>query len=116
MKLVQPLLAHALVNMTSPNHPVQMTESAAPSSPRSTLAGKLVAVGGVVISCLYLSNVGAGLVGEIPDILPGVGNLDEVFFSGVLIASLHKLGISVLPGLGQTRHRDRPPAAPAERH
>jgi hypothetical protein len=108
MKLVQPLIAHALVHMT---------ESAANSPPaRSTLIGKLVAVGGVVISCLYLSNVGAGLVGEIPDILPGVGNLDEVFFSGVLIASLHKLGISILPGLGQTRHRHQPPAAPAERH
>jgi hypothetical protein len=107
MKLVQPLLAHALV---------QMTESAANSPPvRSTLTGKLVAVAGVVVSCLYLSNIGAGIFEFIPDVVPGVGNLDEVFFSGVLIASLHKLGINILPGLGQNRNRHQSPAAPAER-
>ncbi|MCU0876740.1 MAG: hypothetical protein MUF06_02990 [Pirellulaceae bacterium] len=107
MKLVQPLIAHALVHMTE--------ASADSTSVRSTLAGKLVAVAGVVVSCLYLSNIGAGFFEFSPDVIPGIGNLDEVFFSGVLIASLHKLGISVLPGLGQNRNRHQPPAAPADR-
>jgi hypothetical protein len=39
----------------------------------------------------------------VPDVIPGLGNLDEVFFSGVLIMSLHKLGIPVIPGLSSVR-------------
>jgi hypothetical protein len=66
---------------------------------RSTVAGKLVAVAGVVISCLYLANLGAGVFPELPDNIPGIGNLDEVFFTTVLLASLAKLGISVVPNL-----------------
>jgi hypothetical protein len=82
------------------------TDDATPrESPRSTLAGKLVALGGVVISVAYLANLTAGgiLPFEIPDVLPGVGNLDEVFFSGVLIASLAKLGINIIPGMSGNR-------------
>jgi hypothetical protein len=66
---------------------------------RPTLAGKLVALGGVLVSAAYLSNLGAGVLGEIPDVVPGLGNLDEVFFSGLLILSLAKLGINVIPNL-----------------
>ena len=66
---------------------------------RPTLSGKLVALGGVLASAAYLSNLGFGTVGEIPDVLPGIGNLDEVFFSGLLILSLAKLGINVIPHL-----------------
>jgi hypothetical protein len=66
-------------------------------STTSTLASKAVALAGVVVSCAYLANLGGGLFLEIPDILPGVGNLDEVFFTTVLLASLAKLGIGVLP-------------------
>ena len=64
---------------------------------RSTVAGKLVAIAGVVISCLYLANLGGGVLLEIPDIIPGLGNLDEVFFTTVLLASLAKLGIPLVP-------------------
>jgi hypothetical protein len=71
---------------------------------KSTLGGKLVALGGVVISAAYLANLTAGVIPlEIPDVLPGVGNLDEVFFSGVLIASLAKLGINIIPGMSGNR-------------
>jgi hypothetical protein len=63
----------------------------------STLAGKAVAIVGVLVSCAYLANLGGGLFLEIPDIIPGIGNLDEVFFTTVLLASLAKLGISILP-------------------
>ena len=66
---------------------------------RPTLTGKLVALGGVLFSAAYLSNLGAGVFGEIPDVVPGLGNLDEVFFSGLLILSLAKLGINVIPNL-----------------
>jgi hypothetical protein len=66
---------------------------------QSTVAGKLLAIAGVVISCLYLANLGGGFLVEIPDVIPGVGNLDEVFFTTVLLASLAKLGISVVPNL-----------------
>lgn len=66
-------------------------------SATSTIVGKAVALAGVVVSCAYLANLGGGLFLEIPDILPGVGNLDEVFFTTVLLASLAKLGISVFP-------------------
>lgn len=67
------------------------------SSTTSTIGGKAVAVVGVLVSCAYLANLGGGLFLEIPDILPGIGNLDEVFFTTVLLASLAKLGISVFP-------------------
>jgi hypothetical protein len=82
-----------------------MTTSTAPTPAAAgpTLAGKLVALAGVAISCAYLANLGAGLIGEVPDVIPGLGNLDEVFFSGVLIMSLHKLGIPVIPGLSSVR-------------
>jgi len=66
---------------------------------RSTVAGKLVAIAGVVISCFYLANLGGGVLLEIPDIIPGLGNLDEVFFTTVLLASLAKLGIPLVPNL-----------------
>lgn len=55
---------------------------------------------GVVVSLTYLANLTAGII-EIPDNLPIVGNMDEVFFSGVLFASLARLGIN-LP-VGQRR-------------
>jgi hypothetical protein len=73
------------------------------ASTTPTLSGKLVALGGVVIACAYLANLGAGFIDIIPDNLPGIGNLDEVFFSGLLIISMHKLGIPLIPGLTSPR-------------
>jgi hypothetical protein len=81
--------------------------------PTTTLMGKLLALGGVLLSCAYLANLGAGMLGELPDVMPGLGNLDEVFFSGLLIVSLHKLGIQVIPGLAGSRKE--PPALPGPR-
>jgi hypothetical protein len=72
---------------------------AAALPPKSTLAGKLVALFGVLISCAYLANLGGGVLLEIPDIIPGLGNLDEVFFTTVLLASLAKLGIPLVPNV-----------------
>ena len=59
-----------------------MTSNDTPASARGmSFAGKLLALLGVIASCAYLANLGAGVLGEIPDIIPGAGNLDEVFFS-----------------------------------
>ena len=74
-------------------------DSAPLESTGPTLTSKLIAIGGVLVSCVYLANLGAGLIGEIPDVIPGLGNLDEVFFSGLLIVSLAKLGINIVPNL-----------------
>ncbi|MEQ8851731.1 hypothetical protein [Gimesia sp.] len=63
-------------------------------------ASGFLAVLGLLLSAIYLSNITMGVV-EIPDNLPLIGNLDEVFFSGVLFASLSRLGIN-LP-VGQRR-------------
>ena len=68
---------------------------------------RLAAVCGVMLSVLYLSNLSMGII-EIPDNLPFVGNLDEVFFSGVLFASLARLGIYLPVGQRPSR-RDTSP-------
>jgi len=77
-----------------------------PVSPATTtLAGKAVAIAGVVVSCVYLANLGGGIFLEIPDVIPGIGNLDEIFFTTVLLASLAKLGLPILPNLGRRLDR-----------
>ena len=83
-----------------------MTSSSQPSA-GPTLTSKLLALGGILLSCAYLGNLGFGTFAEIPDAFPVVGNLDEVFFSGLLIVSLARLGINVIPGLPSTK--DTPP-------
>ena len=84
----------------------QNIATSVPAGPVSaTLAGKAIAIVGVLVSCAYLANLGGGLFLEIPDIIPGIGNLDEVFFTTVLLASLGKLGISVLPNIGRRSGR-----------
>jgi len=47
------------------------------------------------LSLLYLLNTGAGILGEIPDILPFVGNIDEATATAVLISCLAYLGIDL---------------------
>jgi uncharacterized membrane protein YkvA (DUF1232 family) len=46
---------------------------------------------------LYLANLGMGGIGEIPDIIPVLGNLDEVLASAILFSCLSYLGINVVP-------------------
>ncbi len=53
-----------------------------------------LAVFGLLVSTAYLANLSGGFI-EIPDNIPGIGNLDEVFFSGIFFASLAQLGISL---------------------
>lgn len=69
------------------------------AAPPQTLVGKLVAIAGVLVSLLFLANLtfGGVIPLEIPDAIPVIGNLDEVFFTGVLLASLSYLGIPLIP-------------------
>jgi hypothetical protein len=63
----------------------------------------LFAAAGALISAVYLANIGAGIFEISPDVLPGVGNLDEFLFSLVLLFCLRKLGIDLLPHLRRTK-------------
>jgi hypothetical protein len=74
-------------------------EAPAPSANPQTLVGKIMAIAGVLISLLFLSNLTFGgiIPLEIPDAIPVIGNLDEVFFTGVLLTSLGYLGIPLIP-------------------
>ena len=65
-----------------------------------------IAALGVIISGLYLLNLSGGFI-EIPDNLPIVGNIDEVFMSGVFFCSLSVFGIR-LPQSG--KRKDLPPS------
>ncbi|HEX5103534.1 MAG TPA: hypothetical protein VFV87_06965 [Pirellulaceae bacterium] len=74
-------------------------EARAQAAPPQTLVGKVLAIAGVLVSLLFLSNLTFGgiIPLEIPDALPVIGNLDEVFFTGVLLASLSYLGVPLIP-------------------
>ena len=64
---------------------------------RRTSAGRtLVALTGAALSALFLANLTFGII-EIPDNLPFVGNIDEVFASAILFSCLSQLGINLLP-------------------
>lgn len=72
--------------------PSNSNESAEPQpSPRGCM-GTSIAVLTAMVSATYLANFTMG-IWEIPDNFPIVGNLDEVFFSGLLFSSLGYLGI-----------------------
>ena len=91
---------------TDTNHPPEAgayeassREASAQTAPTTTMVGKVMAISGVLVSLLFLSNLtfGGFIPLEIPDALPIIGNLDEVFFTGVLLTSLGYLGIPLIP-------------------
>ena len=61
---------------------------------QKTCLGSCAALFGIVISTLWMLNLGCGVV-EIPDNLPIIGNLDEAFFMIVLLSSLAYFGIEI---------------------
>ena len=67
-----------------------------------------LAVFGLLVSTAYLANLSGGFI-EIPDNIPGIGNLDEVFFSGIFFASLAQLGINLpfMDGKGKSARESR---------
>jgi hypothetical protein len=58
--------------------------------------GTGLALAGILASFLWLLNLGAGIV-ELPDNLPFVGNIDEVFAAGVFFSCLRYLGFDLIP-------------------
>jgi hypothetical protein len=76
-----------------------MSEQAAavPAPDPRTRLGKVLAVAGVILSAAFLLNVGMGVLFEIPDNLPIIGNLDEAAATALLLACLRYLGVDLLP-------------------
>jgi hypothetical protein len=72
------------------------------SKGRSCL-GTIIALFGIAVSIFWLLNLTAGIF-ELPDNLPIIGNLDEAFFTMVLLASLAYLDIE-LPFLSRRSGR-----------
>lgn len=66
-----------------------------PSEACTSLRLKIGAGIAALVSAAYLINPTAGIFELLPDNLPIIGNLDEVFFTWVLIASLTALGIKI---------------------
>ena len=74
------------------NSPEDSGQIKAPT--RKSAGGVAAALFGIAFSTLWLLNLTFGLL-EIPDNLPIIGNLDEVFFTMVLMGSLAYLGIEI---------------------
>jgi hypothetical protein len=73
---------------------------------KSGWTGKVLAAIGALVSLMYLANLGAGIFEFAPDNLPGVGNIDEVLFTFLLLFCLQKLGIDLLPHLRKRHAND----------
>jgi len=86
----------------------QPTRTTTPDDPAPRKGGcvsGVLSIFGILISVFWLLNLSMGLI-EVPDNLPFIGNLDEVFFSAVLFSSLARWGI-YLPWLGRRIPADR---------
>ena len=70
---------------------------------------KAIAVLGAGLSALYLLNPTAGLGELIPDIVPLVGNLDEVVATLVLMKCLTTLGIDTSRLMGRRPTAEKSP-------
>lgn len=62
---------------------------------QTSCLGRIFAVFGVLLSLFFLMNPTAGILELIPDNLPLVGNLDEAFFTVLLLSSLAYLGVEL---------------------
>ena len=75
----------------------QPPEAPPPDDERRPFLGKVLAVLGIIGSVLFLLNLGLGVLFEIPDNLPLIGNLDEVAAAAILLTCLRYLGLDLLP-------------------
>lgn len=76
---------------------------------RGSCVGSVFAFLGLIISTIWILNIQFGLLFEIPDNIPFIGNLDEAFFTMLFISSLSYFGIELpfLSGkLGKTSKKD----------
>jgi uncharacterized membrane protein YkvA (DUF1232 family) len=71
-------------------------KSPQPISPASSMVGNLLSVLGLLLAGIYLANPTAG-IDFIPDLIPGVGNIDEVVATTIFLTCLSRLGINIIP-------------------
>src|SRR5262245_59779328 len=64
-----------------------------PPVERLGTSGAVLATIGAIVSLLYLINPSLGIFEFLPDKLPLIGNLDELFFALLLVECLRKLNI-----------------------
>ena len=62
---------------------------------RGSCLGDIFAFLGLIISAVWILNLQFGLLFEIPDNIPIIGNLDEAFFTMLFISSLSYFGIEL---------------------
>jgi len=60
------------------------------------MVANLFSVIGLVLAGIYLANPSPGIVEFIPDIIPGVGNIDEFIATTIFLTCLSRLGINVI--------------------
>lgn len=78
--------------------PQPLAHPGPPDAPRKAgCLGRVFATLGIAVSLIYLLNPGAGVFELIPDNVPFVGNIDEGFFTAMLLWCLSYLGVKVLP-------------------
>lgn len=70
-------------------------QAAPPAKPKRGCLGSFAAFLGLLLSGSYLLNPGAGIFDVLPDNLPGLGNLDEVFFTIVFLSCLAYFGLEI---------------------
>lgn len=88
-----------------------------PLPEKKPLYKKALAFAAAAISVVMLLNPGWGVIEVIPDNIPGIGNLDELFFTGLLFYSLDYLGIRI-PFLSErfARNADKKREGSGQKH
>lgn len=66
---------------------------------------RIAAILGIIISSIYLLNFGMGVLFELPDTLPLLGNIDEFVAATLLITSLKHFDIDFTNFLTLTKKK-----------
>lgn len=74
---------------------MSQTDPSSEQKPRRSAWRTAGAVVVAVTSAFYLVNPTAGVFELLPDVIPGIGNLDEAFFTLALASSLASLGVDL---------------------
>ncbi len=89
--------------MTAPLTPPPAPNASAPAPQPRGVGSTIVMVLVIIFSGAYLINPTLGIFEFLPDNLPVVGNLDEVFFTLAFVSGLAWMGVK-FPFLDVRRH------------